>query len=77
MMKAMVQQSRAQDKLWKDTGIEEDQLLFSIEQLELEKDFEFQQMLQENIRKTMEKAQHAQGGMMGGGAGMGGGGMMF
>ena len=78
MMKAMVQQSRAQDKLWKETGIEEDQVLYSIEQLELEKDSEFQQMLQENIRKTMEKAQHAQGGMLGGGGGgMGAGGMMF
>ena len=36
MMKAMVQQSRAQDKLFEKTGIEEEQLLYSIEKLNLE-----------------------------------------
>jgi len=35
MMKMMVQQSRAQDKLFERTGIEEDQLNQSIAKLEL------------------------------------------
>lgn len=41
MMMAMVEQCRAQDQLFEETGVEEEQLLYSIEQLGLEKDPEF------------------------------------
>ena len=41
MMMAMVEQCRAQDQLFEETGIEEEQLLYSIEQLKLERDPEF------------------------------------
>ena len=41
MMTAMVEQSRAQDLLYERTGVEEDNLLYSIEQLKLEEDPEF------------------------------------
>lgn len=36
MMMAMVEQCRAQDQLFEQTGVEEEQLLYSIEQLKLE-----------------------------------------
>lgn len=41
MMMAMVEQCRAQDQLFEETGVEEEQLLYSIEQLKLESNPEF------------------------------------
>ena len=41
MMMAMVEQCRAQDQLFEQTGVEEEQLLYSIEQLKLEHDPQF------------------------------------
>ena len=65
MMKMMVQQSKAQDKLFEKTGVEEEQLNSSIQRLNLQQDPEFKQMVQENMQKVMAKAQQAQGGMGG------------
>lgn len=72
MMMAMVEQCRAQDQLFETTGVEEEQLLYSIEQLKLEKDPEFMRIAQESQTKAMALAQQAQGGMGGGGGGFGG-----
>ena len=57
MMKMMVQQQRAQDKLFEKTGVEEDQLNSSIQRLGLQNDPEFMKMVQENMQKVMAKAQ--------------------
>lgn len=38
MMDAMVTQSKSQDKLFEMTGVEEEQLMSSIQQLKLDKD---------------------------------------
>ena len=57
MMKMMVQQQRAQDKLFEKTGVEEDQLNSSIQKLGLQNDPEFMKMVQENMQKVMAKAQ--------------------
>jgi len=70
MMKMMVQQCKAQDKLFEKTGVEEEQLNSSIQRLNLQSDAEFMQMVHENMQKVMQKAQQAQGGM--GGMHMGG-----
>ena len=56
MMMAMVQQSKAQDELFEKTGVEEEQLLYTIEQLELEKDPEFMKIAQEMQMKVMQIA---------------------
>ena len=53
MMMAMVEQCRAQDQLFEQTGVEEEQLLYSIEQLKLEKDPEFAMLAQESQKKAM------------------------
>ena len=53
----MVQQQRAQDKLFEKTGVEEDQLNSSIQKLGLQNDPEFMKMVQENMQKVMAKAQ--------------------
>lgn len=66
MMMAMVEQCRAQDQLFEKTGVEEEQLLYSIEKLDLEKDPEFIKIAQESQAKAMSLAQQAQGGMGGG-----------
>lgn len=47
MMMAMVEQCRAQDQLFEETGVEEEQLLYSIEQLKLESNPEFLKIAQE------------------------------
>ena len=56
MMKMMVQQSKASDKLWDKTGVEEDQLNFSIMELKLQEDPDFMKMVNENMAKVMAKA---------------------
>ena len=71
MMKMMVQQAKAVDKLFNETGVEEEQLNQSIQTLNLQQDPEFNQLVQQNMQKVMMKAQQAQVGGMGGG--MGGG----
>lgn len=42
MLKMLVEQSRALDELFQQTGIEEEQLLYSIDKLQLEQDQDFQ-----------------------------------
>lgn len=68
MMKMMVQQAKASDKLFESTGVEEDALNQSIASLNLQSDPEFMQLVQQNMQKVMMKAQQAQGGQ--GGPGM-------
>lgn len=63
MMKALCEQCRAQDQLFEQTGVEEEQLLYSIEQLKLEHDPEFTKIAGEMQMKAMALAQQAQGGM--------------
>ena len=48
MMTALVEQCRAQDQLFKETGVEEEQLLYTIDQLKLERDPEFAKIAQES-----------------------------
>jgi hypothetical protein len=48
MMTALVEQCRAQDELHKETGVEEEQLLYTIDQLKLERDPEFAKIAQES-----------------------------
>lgn len=43
-MQAMVEQYIAQDKLFFETGVEEDQLLYSIKELKLEEDMEYKKL---------------------------------
>ena len=74
-MKMMVQQAKAQDKLWEQTGEEEDKLNQSISKHNLQQDPIFMKMVQDNMAKVMAKAQTAQGGAGGGGMGGGMGGM--
>ena len=59
MMKMMVQQAKAQDKLHEQTGVEEEELNNSITKLNLQQDPEFMQMVQLNMQKVMAKAQAA------------------
>ena len=64
MMKALVEQCRAQDQLFEQTGVEEEQLLYSIDQLKLENDPEFMNLMHETQMKAMAIYQQAQGGGM-------------
>ena len=41
MTKTMIQQAKMADKLYMETGVEEEQLLYSIDSLRLDKDQEF------------------------------------
>ena len=68
MMKALVEQCRAQDQLFEQTGVEEEQLLYSIDKLNLENDPEFSKIAYETQMKAMAMYQQTQGG--GGGMGM-------
>lgn len=52
MLKALVEQHRAQDELFKETGVEEEQLLYTIDQLNLESDPEFDQIVKESSEKA-------------------------
>ena len=66
-MKQHVEECRNQDLLFEKAGVEQDQVLYTIEQLELEKDPEFMRIAQEMQFKMMAMVQQAQGGGMGGG----------
>ena len=71
----MVQQAKSADKLFEQTGVEEEQLLFSIDKLELDKDPQFIKVMSEYMMKARAKAtqmMQAQGGGMGGGMAPGG-----
>lgn len=65
MMKMMVQQAKASDKLFNQTGVEEEVLNQSIQTLNLQQDPEFMELVQRNMQKVMMKAQQAQGGAQG------------
>ena len=67
MKKIMVNQAKAQDKLFNETGVEEQQLNSSIQALNLQQDPEFMAMVQENMMVMMKKMQESEGGMGGGG----------
>ena len=66
MMKAVVEQHKAQDQLFSETGVEEEQLNQSIIKLKLEQDPEFRKIAFESQSRAMAMAQQAQGGMGGG-----------
>ena len=73
MMKAMVQQAKSADRLFAQTGVEEEQLLYSIDKLELDKDQEFISLMSSYMMKARAKAtqmMQAQGGAPGMGGGM-------
>lgn len=65
MQKIMLNQAKAQDTLFNETGIEEQQLNASIQALNLQQDPEFMAMVQENMMKMMTKMQQSEGGMGG------------
>ena len=52
-MKQHVEECRNQDLLFEKAGVEQDQVLYTIEQLELEKDPEFMRIAQEMQFKMM------------------------
>ena len=56
MVKAVVQQAKSCDKLYEKTGVEEEQLLYSIEKLGLDRDQEFIQVMSEYMNKARTKA---------------------
>ena len=56
MMKAMVQQAKSADRLFAQTGVEEEQLLYSIDKLELDKDQEFISLMSSYMMKARAKA---------------------
>ena len=55
-MKAMVQQAKSADRLFAQTGVEEEQLLYSIDKLELDKDQEFISLMSSYMMKARAKA---------------------
>ena len=55
MMKMVVAQAQASDKLFLDTGVEEDQLNKSIQTLNLQEDPEFQYLVKANMEAVMKK----------------------
>jgi hypothetical protein len=59
MVKAVVQQAKSCDKLFEKTGVEEEQLLYSIEKLRLDTDQEFISVMTEYMNKARTKAQQA------------------
>lgn len=71
MMKMMINQAKSSDQLFEETGVDDDQLNFSIQKLDLEKDEEFLAIARKNMQEVMMKAQKANPGM-GGGMPMGG-----
>ena len=72
MIKAVIQQAKSSDQLFERTGVEEEQLLFSIDKLGLDKDPEFIRLMSEAMMKAKMKASQAMGMAGGGGMGMGG-----
>ena len=65
-IKQYADECRNQDYLFEKAGVEQDQVLYTTEKLELEKDPEFMRIAQEMQFKMMAMAQQAQGGMGGG-----------
>ena len=68
MMKMVVAQAQASDKLFLDTGVEEEHLNHSITSLNLQEDAEFQHLIKANMEAVMKKmypngAQGGPGGM--------------
>lgn len=73
MITMTINQQRANDELFEETGVDDDQLNVCIQKLDLEKDPEFLRLAQENMQAVMQKAQRANPGMGGGPpGGMGG-----
>lgn len=66
MMKMVVAQAQASDKLFLDTGVEEDQLNKSIQQLNLQEDPEFQYLVKANMEAVMKKMNPGGAGGQGG-----------
>ena len=66
MMKMQVNKYKSSDELFEETGVDDDQLNVCIQKLNLEKDPEFLQLAQDNMREVMQKAQAAGGPGMGG-----------
>lgn len=59
MMKVMVQKARTADQFYEETGFEEDQLNAAIQKLGLQYDYDFMQMVQDNMNEIKRKAQQA------------------
>lgn len=55
MMKMVVAQAQASDKLFLKTGVEEDHLSHSITSLNLQEDAEFQHLIKTNMEAVMKK----------------------
>ena len=58
-MKIMVQKARANDQIFEETGIEEEQLGAAIQKLGLQYDYEFMQLINDNMQKVKKKAEDA------------------
>ena len=72
MLYILTQECKSLDVMWDKTGVEHEELEDSIQKLGLERDPDFQKIMQEFMQKAMQ-AQMAQGGMgMGGMPPMGG-----
>ena len=56
MMNMMVSQCKNQDKLFFETGVEEEVLNHSIETNKMKEDPEFKKVLDESMQKAMAKA---------------------
>ena len=56
-MTAIVEQARAQDMLFQETGIEEEMLLQSIEEMKLEQDAAFVQITKDYMDKAINMAE--------------------
>ena len=55
MMKMVVAQAQTSDKLFLETGVEEDHLNHSISSLNLQEDAEFQHLVKANMEAVMKK----------------------
>ena len=56
MMRVMVEKAKANDQLFEETGVEEDQLDAAIQKLGLQYDLEFMQLMKDNILAVRKKA---------------------
>ena len=59
MVKVMVNKARTCDKLFEETGVEEDHINAAIRKLALQNDKDVMQLVQENMEKINQKAKNA------------------
>jgi hypothetical protein len=63
MIKALMQGALVCDKLYEQTGVEEEDLLYSIEISSMDRDPEFLRLMQEFLRKQKTKAKQVKSGV--------------